>query len=671
VRSEAGTLAEESIRRTMDGDARGGLRLAQRARELAERDGLPAAQAAAERALGEALLELGEVRAAGEAAERARALDASSDPGGHALGLDENLLGVVLVQIGQPAEAVEVLSSSVSRLEARLGPDDRHTIEALQNLSGATARAGDAGRGEAIGREALERAERALGSDRLTAVILNSLSVRTERDPARADEALLLSRRAAEMAGDALGPSHPLTVRLAANVAIHAVAAGDPGGIERLRDAAAAHEAVLGPDHPDLASVLVALSDAKADPDEARRAIARAVLIRLRALGPTAPPTIRAVRKAVRRFAPDSAGAPVSPEAQEIYRDWAALEPDAVPVPLTLARQRTPDEAGEHLAAVLHRWLGEAPLADEVRNAVADDYLAADAAMADSDYPVAVASIERAIDRIERVRGSGSPELLEPLRRLEVIAAASGEETRMLAIRRRAADITEAAYGAGHPLAAMAMLQFAQWEEREYGVLSPGTAERLARAAREALDERLTAAGTYPELLAKRQSTRIPRTVPLSEARAEALQRIPADGPLAGLDGVDWAGSRHAYGPARDTPGELRLLRSDDPDVRADAADRLAESICHQGSVYPASALAVPFLARLALEPGWPARADAAWLLAMVAAGARRPDAGSEVEAAVLAAVAPHRAALEAAAVDDPRLKDAVTELARALDGAV
>ena len=80
-------------------------------------------------------------------------------------------------------------------------------------------------------------------------------------------------------------------------------------------------------------------------------------------------------------------------------------------------------------------------------------------------------------------------------------------------------------------------------------------------------------------------------------------------GALDGVDDIPWAGLEHAYGSADDVPGLLRALLSGDADD-ADgedgedgedgALDGLFGSLCHQGSVYPASVYAVPFLARIA-----------------------------------------------------------------------
>lgn len=69
---------------------------------------------------------------------------------------------------------------------------------------------------------------------------------------------------------------------------------------------------------------------------------------------------------------------------------------------------------------------------------------------------------------------------------------------------------------------------------------------------------------------------------------------------LAGLDSIAWHDLAHAYGPALDTPELLRRLVSASGEEADEVFEELYSSICHQGTVYPASVAAVAFLARLA-----------------------------------------------------------------------
>ncbi|MER5603896.1 HEAT repeat domain-containing protein [Streptomyces sp. NPDC002265] len=91
--------------------------------------------------------------------------------------------------------------------------------------------------------------------------------------------------------------------------------------------------------------------------------------------------------------------------------------------------------------------------------------------------------------------------------------------------------------------------------------------------------------------------------------------------PLAGLDEVAWAALEHAYGSADDVPGQLRDLCAEDVEARRKALHALYGNIFHQGSRYPASAAAVPFLARMAADVSLPDRTEYLQLLAALAIG--------------------------------------------------
>jgi hypothetical protein len=90
---------------------------------------------------------------------------------------------------------------------------------------------------------------------------------------------------------------------------------------------------------------------------------------------------------------------------------------------------------------------------------------------------------------------------------------------------------------------------------------------------------------------------------------------------LAGLEKIGWAALRHAYGPAGDVPGLLRALVSESPAERRHALHELYGNIFHQGSRYEATAHAVPFLVRLALDPQTVQRDEIVRLLVALAIG--------------------------------------------------
>ncbi|MER6573812.1 HEAT repeat domain-containing protein, partial [Streptomyces sp. NPDC001093] len=68
---------------------------------------------------------------------------------------------------------------------------------------------------------------------------------------------------------------------------------------------------------------------------------------------------------------------------------------------------------------------------------------------------------------------------------------------------------------------------------------------------------------------------------------------------FTGIDEVDWASLRHAYGSAEDVPGWLRALASADTAERATALDGMYAALHHQGCVYDSTLACVPFLLSL------------------------------------------------------------------------
>ncbi len=68
---------------------------------------------------------------------------------------------------------------------------------------------------------------------------------------------------------------------------------------------------------------------------------------------------------------------------------------------------------------------------------------------------------------------------------------------------------------------------------------------------------------------------------------------------LERLNEVDWTRLTHAFGEASDVPGYIRALSSNDREERDEAIGSLFGTIWHQGTVYGATAVAVPFLVEL------------------------------------------------------------------------
>ena len=96
---------------------------------------------------------------------------------------------------------------------------------------------------------------------------------------------------------------------------------------------------------------------------------------------------------------------------------------------------------------------------------------------------------------------------------------------------------------------------------------------------------------------------------------------------LEGLDAIDWEKLSHAYGSASDVPDVLRAVAAGD----ADALYELYGNIWHQGTVYEATAHAVPFLYELALHPHVDA-VSVVSLLRMIARGSSYADVHAPYE---------------------------------------
>ena len=84
---------------------------------------------------------------------------------------------------------------------------------------------------------------------------------------------------------------------------------------------------------------------------------------------------------------------------------------------------------------------------------------------------------------------------------------------------------------------------------------------------------------------------------------------------------VPWHSLRHAFGDATDVPRLLRALASPEREERQTALKELFACLLHQGSVYEATARAVPFLFELLVDPATPERNWLAFLLASIADG--------------------------------------------------
>jgi hypothetical protein len=126
------------------------------------------------------------------------------------------------------------------------------------------------------------------------------------------------------------------------------------------------------------------------------------------------------------------------------------------------------------------------------------------------------------------------------------------------------------------------------------------------------------------------------------------MSAVGDTGVLDGLAEIPWRDLSHAYGSAEDVPGLLRDIASGDAEAVGNAVGGLFGNIWHQGSVYPATEYAVPFLARMAAAGL--ASCDLAQLLGCIAESV---DYRSATPGAARAAVAA-QAGLLAPLLDSP-----------------
>ncbi len=84
---------------------------------------------------------------------------------------------------------------------------------------------------------------------------------------------------------------------------------------------------------------------------------------------------------------------------------------------------------------------------------------------------------------------------------------------------------------------------------------------------------------------------------------------------------INWGDLSHAYGSAEDVLHLLRDLTSPDEQLRSRALGTLYTNIYHQGTVYQASAYAVPFLLEMLRDETVPEREGLLVLLAHLAQG--------------------------------------------------
>jgi len=235
---------------------------------------------------------------------------------------------------------------------------------------------------------------------------------------------------------------------------------------------------------------------------------------------------------------------------------------------------------------------------------------AANIAFEEGDYEQTRTLLERALASREAVFGADDAGHIPLLEKLISANRYLGSFTAIPPLEARIAAIQRAAYGPTNPLTVMAEQNIWRQASEEGQTDQALAALQQMQAGFEGFfgkDHPLMQMVNALQVLRPTQDRGRRAETPLSVRKEQALANIPDErsGVLAGLDQIDWHKLQHAYGPADDVPIHLKLLLSNDNDVEDSAWKFMYNTLLHQGSLYPATLPAIPFLIRM-LEQGEP-----------------------------------------------------------------
>jgi tetratricopeptide (TPR) repeat protein len=535
-------------------------------------------------------------------------------------------LAIVLAQQGDPASARPMLEHTLAVRQRVLGLDHLDTAEAVHNLGFVRRMQGDNEGARRLYEQALAIYERTVGpDDPKTANCLSGLGVlaAAQRDYVTArgyyEQALAIYERA-------LGPDDPQTGRALNNLATALIEQRDrETALPLLTRSLAIHERALGPKHPRVANVLRNLAELyilRGEYAIARPLCERALLICERALGAAHPRTAESVGSlltAVTRMRDFAQGIPLNRISQALRRSPG--HPDA----------KTVEELHQFVDR-LEQQANRPPLSPASQRALteaAELQQQADALFAAGDYAGAQAALERALALREGALGPDDFEQVALLRKLAAALRAQGEYERLRPLQERIVEVHIHALGDNHPMTMTARSQLMSMQIEDEGIAAALPAmEQLHAALLEQVGPEHPMASTIQSTaglmdrlkVLLREQARAQEQPPAQQAPPDADATPPDEDAarqvLMGLDEVPWRTLRHAYGPATDVPGQLRALLSPDAHVRERALHHLYGNIWHQGSVYEASAHAVPFLIKLLAYAGTPDKRAILQLLA-------------------------------------------------------
>jgi len=543
-------------------------------------------------------------------------------------------LGSLLFDMDQIDDGMTLTQRAYELRRRALGEDHPDTLESLKNdqLQRAVAArrntAFDKAAKQAIQAECVAALEAALvTSERLygdgnmiTARLLNAVALH-----ASSERKSQLSARALELTRKLMGEDHPETASRIINHALNTYAETPDRAVEDMLHAITIHERAYGVENLYTGLALLSLGDvykALKQPDEARPYYERALICMVRSGGPRHSLTQR-VLTALSSSDALQGGRP-APDTMTVYTILRGLFPQtfenspgaflmgrANPVEAEAALIQYVDrlDAKYHTAPLTETQYADLKEAERLHEAAKQAYT-------DGKYEAAREQLEQALHLREGVLGVndfGHVPLLETLIRIQ---QRLGRFTAVLPLQERIAALHRENLGAMNPLTTMA-------QQRVYERASEDTQPDKAQAAFQQLADAFQKMGgadnpmlnmlsRLQDLRTTQQAARGGSRESLAERQERTLKMLSPK-QIAALDGIekiDWHGLHHAYGPADDIPMYLKLLMSEDRDVENSAWQYIYSSIYHQGSLYPATAAAVPFFLNMLRAGEPPHRAD-------------------------------------------------------------
>jgi serine/threonine protein kinase len=164
----------------------------------------------------------------------------------------QDTLGVSLVGLGEPSQALVLLEKARATRAAKLGPEHPDTLTSMNNLASGYHAAGKLDLALPLLKETLKRTKAKLGPDHpYTLHGMNNLAM-GHRDAGQFDLALPLLKETLKLTKAKLGPEHPDTLTSMNNLAGGYQAAGKLDlALPLLEETLKLRQARLGPDHPD------------------------------------------------------------------------------------------------------------------------------------------------------------------------------------------------------------------------------------------------------------------------------------------------------------------------------------------------------------------------------------------------------------------------------------